>query len=70
VHLLTPFVRYIDEAQDNLLIDALGKPLNFIQELTSLSLVVLRRLCDNPDGLFWAGDTAQVRGTTPFACCR
>ncbi|KAG1738629.1 uncharacterized protein EDB91DRAFT_1347576 [Suillus paluster] len=35
---------YVDEAQDNLLIDAL----------------VLRRLCRNPDGLFWAGDTAQM----------
>ncbi|KAG2132368.1 hypothetical protein DEU56DRAFT_981701 [Suillus clintonianus] len=35
---------YVDEAQDNLLIDAL----------------VLRRLCRNPDGLFWAGDTAQT----------
>ncbi|KZT08921.1 uncharacterized protein LAESUDRAFT_675409 [Laetiporus sulphureus 93-53] len=37
---------YVDEAQDNLLIDA---------------LVVLRMLCNNPDnGLFWAGDTAQT----------
>ncbi|KAL7285962.1 hypothetical protein ACG7TL_001077 [Trametes sanguinea] len=35
---------YVDEAQDNLLIDAL----------------VLRRLCRNPHGLFWAGDTAQT----------
>ncbi|KAG1825456.1 uncharacterized protein BJ212DRAFT_276627 [Suillus subaureus] len=35
---------YVDEAQDNLLIDAM----------------VLRRLCRNPDGLFWAGDTAQT----------
>lgn len=36
---------YIDEAQDNLLIDAL----------------VLRTICNNPDaGLFWAGDTAQT----------
>ncbi|TFY57544.1 hypothetical protein EVJ58_g6956 [Rhodofomes roseus] len=36
---------YIDEAQDNLLIDAL----------------VIRSLCSNPDsGLFWAGDTAQT----------
>jgi hypothetical protein len=70
VYLLIRILRYVDEAQDNLLIDALGKPLNFIQELTSSSLVVLRNLCDNPDGLFWAGDTAQVRGTTLFACCR
>ncbi|KAF9050293.1 hypothetical protein BJ165DRAFT_1341573 [Panaeolus papilionaceus] len=35
---------YVDETQDNLLIDAL----------------VLRLLCRNPDGLFWAGDTAQT----------
>ncbi|OSX68101.1 hypothetical protein POSPLADRAFT_1128861 [Postia placenta MAD-698-R-SB12] len=36
---------YIDEAQDNLLIDAL----------------VIRTICNNPDaGLFWAGDTAQT----------
>ncbi|KAG1719550.1 hypothetical protein EDB19DRAFT_1860748 [Suillus lakei] len=35
---------YVDEAQDNLLIDAL----------------VLRRLCSNSKGLFWAGDTAQT----------
>ncbi|KAI6137063.1 hypothetical protein F5141DRAFT_66140 [Pisolithus sp. B1] len=35
---------YVDEAQDNLLIDAL----------------LLRLLCSNPKGLFWAGDTAQT----------
>ncbi|KIK96874.1 hypothetical protein PAXRUDRAFT_273934 [Paxillus rubicundulus Ve08.2h10] len=35
---------YVDEAQDNLLIDAL----------------LLRLICRNPDGLFWAGDTAQT----------
>ncbi|KAI0656844.1 hypothetical protein C8Q70DRAFT_1158814, partial [Cubamyces menziesii] len=35
---------YVDEAQDNLLIDA----------------VVLRTLCRNPHGMFWAGDTAQT----------
>ncbi|KAG1828748.1 hypothetical protein DFJ58DRAFT_737662 [Suillus subalutaceus] len=35
---------YVDEVQDNLLIDAM----------------VLRRLCRNSDGLFWAGDTAQT----------
>ncbi|KAI6137060.1 hypothetical protein F5141DRAFT_1209364 [Pisolithus sp. B1] len=35
---------YVDEAQDNLLIDAL----------------LLRLLCNNPEGLFWAGDTAQT----------
>ncbi|KAF5377280.1 hypothetical protein D9615_006447 [Tricholomella constricta] len=35
---------YVDEAQDNLLIDAL----------------LLRSLSRNADGLFWAGDTAQT----------
>ncbi|KAI5997877.1 hypothetical protein F5J12DRAFT_895738 [Pisolithus orientalis] len=35
---------YVDEAQDNLLIDAL----------------LLRLICCNPEGLFWAGDTAQT----------
>ncbi|KAH8834693.1 hypothetical protein DL96DRAFT_1488848 [Flagelloscypha sp. PMI_526] len=35
---------FVDEAQDNLLIDAL----------------LLRSLCRNPNGLFWAGDTAQT----------
>ncbi|KAH8834708.1 hypothetical protein DL96DRAFT_1808678 [Flagelloscypha sp. PMI_526] len=35
---------YVDEAQDNLMIDAL----------------LLRFLCRNPNGLFWAGDTAQT----------
>ncbi|KAM5542262.1 hypothetical protein V8D89_004135 [Ganoderma adspersum] len=36
--------RYTDEAQDNLIID----------------LLLLRSLCNNPNGLFWAGDTAQT----------
>ncbi|KAH7101434.1 hypothetical protein BKA62DRAFT_703810 [Auriculariales sp. MPI-PUGE-AT-0066] len=35
---------YVDEAQDNLLVDTL----------------MLRIICSNPDGLFWAGDTAQT----------
>ncbi|KAI9436974.1 hypothetical protein H4582DRAFT_1853973 [Lactarius indigo] len=35
---------YVDEVQDNLLIDA----------------KVLRAICCNPDGQFWAGDTAQT----------
>ncbi|KAJ7232862.1 hypothetical protein B0H12DRAFT_1144747 [Mycena haematopus] len=36
--------RYVDETQDNLLIDTL----------------LLRSICHNPNGLFWAGDTAQT----------
>ncbi|KAK0198014.1 hypothetical protein F5146DRAFT_1130958 [Armillaria mellea] len=35
---------YIDEVQDNMLIDTM----------------VLRALCSNAEGLFWAGDTAQA----------
>ncbi|KAJ7237474.1 hypothetical protein B0H12DRAFT_1238216 [Mycena haematopus] len=35
---------YVDETQDNLLVDTL----------------LLRLLCLNPNGLFWAGDTAQT----------
>ncbi|TDL28963.1 hypothetical protein BD410DRAFT_818373 [Rickenella mellea] len=35
---------YVDEAQDNLLVDA----------------QLMRYLCRNPHGLFWAGDTAQT----------
>ncbi|KAL4064739.1 hypothetical protein V8B97DRAFT_2075905 [Scleroderma yunnanense] len=35
---------YVDEVQDNLIIDTL----------------LLRVLCRNPEGLFWAGDTAQT----------
>ncbi|TDL19417.1 hypothetical protein BD410DRAFT_842137 [Rickenella mellea] len=35
---------YVDEVQDNLLIDTL----------------LLRSVCNNPHGLFWAGDTAQT----------
>ncbi|KAI8983190.1 hypothetical protein BD414DRAFT_515715 [Trametes punicea] len=35
---------YVDEAQDNLLVDT----------------HVLRTLCPNPHGMFWAGDTAQT----------
>ncbi|KIN94752.1 hypothetical protein M404DRAFT_372448 [Pisolithus tinctorius Marx 270] len=35
---------YVDEVQDNLIIDT----------------ILLRNLCKNPNGLFWAGDTAQT----------
>ncbi|KAG8798430.1 hypothetical protein FRC17_007467, partial [Serendipita sp. 399] len=41
---------YIDEVQDNLLIDAR----------------LIRSLCGNPHGLFWAGDTAQQITSTAF----
>ena len=54
--------RYVDETQDNLLIDTLCG-VNLLEQtffLTILALTVLRMLCRNPDGLFWAGDTAQT----------
>lgn len=57
------FVRYVDEAQDNLLIDALR---SFSLSIVIMHLdaylffLVLRSLVRNPDGLFWAGDTAQT----------
>ncbi|KAI0089831.1 hypothetical protein BDY19DRAFT_992789 [Irpex rosettiformis] len=35
---------YVDEVQDNLMIDAL----------------LMRKICKHPNGLFWAGDTAQT----------
>ena len=54
------FVRYVDEAQDNLLIDALRSfPLSIVVMHADFFLV-LRSLVRNPDGLFWAGDTAQT----------
>lgn len=57
------FVRYVDEAQDNLLIDALRSfPLSFVimHRDADVFFLVLRYLVRNPDGLFWAGDTAQT----------
>jgi hypothetical protein len=30
------------------------------ESMNELSTLVLRRLCRNSDGLFWAGDTAQT----------
>ena len=55
------FVRYVDEAQDNLLIDALRSfPLSIVIMHAEFFFPVLRSLVRNPDGLFWAGDTAQT----------
>ena len=55
------FVRYVDEAQDNLLIDALRSfSLSIMIMHADLFFLVLRSLVRNPDGLFWAGDTAQT----------
>lgn len=55
--------RYVDEAQDNMLVDALSTPK--IHVITALFptqyRTVLRSLSRNPaNGLFWAGDTAQT----------
>lgn len=51
----------MDEAQDNLLIDALCTfgPCIFVP-LPLITCLVLRLLCSNSAGLFWAGDTAQT----------
>ena len=56
---------YVDEVQDNLLIDALRSCLSFLCDDSCpnpphLFSSVLRSLVRNPDGLFWAGDTAQT----------
>jgi len=54
--------RYVDEVQDNLLIDAKrAKSSDLIRiDNTYCLFVVLRAICRNPDGQFWAGDTAQT----------
>ena len=47
--------------QDNLLIDTLGAHKDFIlRQMANGFPTVLRALCNNGDGLFWAGDTAQT----------
>lgn len=59
---LTAITRYIDEAQDNLLIDAPGRfeRYVFVVVLTTTGVSVIRSLSNNPKGFFWAGDTAQT----------
>ena len=52
--------RYIDEVQDNLLIDTLSTSPPWHLNLAYQTFSVLRTLCNNQHGLFWAGDTAQV----------
>jgi hypothetical protein len=52
--------RYVDEVQDNLLIDARRRH-SLNPTLIALDLyAVLRAICHNPNGQFWAGDTAQT----------
>ncbi|KAJ7652111.1 hypothetical protein DFH06DRAFT_1094341 [Mycena polygramma] len=51
---------YVDETQDNLLIDTLCKWITFLGNPEFNASIVLRTLCQNPNGLFWAGDTAQT----------
>lgn len=52
---------YVDEAQDNLLIDALCMYLTLLFCVSeSYISLVLRLICRNPEGLFWAGDSAQA----------
>ena len=59
--LMSPVHSYVDEVQDNLLIDTLSQyavPLIYFHPLTHVE--VLRAICRRPEGLFWAGDTAQT----------
>jgi hypothetical protein len=60
----THFCRsYVDEVQDNLLIDSLRALLIkvFLSINFTIRFPVLRYISRNRNGLFWAGDTAQVR---------
>lgn len=52
----------MDESQDNLLIDALGRDLFGLGTRIADEAIttVLRGICRNAAGLFWAGDTAQT----------
>ena len=53
--------RYVDEAQDNLLIDTLCKSMHMSEKIIYSRQLVLRSLSKNAStGLFWAGDTAQT----------
>ena len=59
--------RYVDEAQDNLIVDMLCEMFHsvcarsgYFSPYILAAYLVLRALCRNPNGLFWAGDTAQT----------
>lgn len=56
------FPRYVDEVQDNLLIDTLSMYfiLVVLCHVANTQILVLRLLCHDENGLFWAGDTAQT----------
>lgn len=57
---------YVDEAQDNLIGDTAceifrhGAIRSTLLTAPSRTHAVLHRLCTNPNGLFFAGDTAQT----------
>ena len=51
---------YVDEAQDNLLIDALCTILVYLLFSHLMFVSVLRIICGNPEGLFWACDTVEM----------
>jgi hypothetical protein len=59
---------YVDEVQDNLLIDAKCMFLSYLMLFKQIKyfLLVLRLLCRNPHGIFMAGDTAQQITSTAF----
>ena len=56
----------MDEVQDNLLIDTLGMYHISVGIFACLTIQVLRTICPNQHGLFWVGDTAQVRAATMY----
>ncbi|KAI6044090.1 hypothetical protein EDC04DRAFT_459876 [Pisolithus marmoratus] len=51
---------YVDEVQDNLIIDTMRMSTTPLTGTALKLFLVLRILCRNADGLFWAGDTAQT----------
>ena len=58
---------YVDEAQDNLLIDALCTILVYLLFSHLMFVSVLRIICGNPEGLFWACDTVEIVAHAPPA---
>jgi hypothetical protein len=52
---------YVDEVQDLLLIDTRRMFHNWVSSgCILIRVIVIISLCRNPDGLLWAGDTAQT----------
>ena len=53
---------YVDEVQDMLLIDTRRTFIRIVWSICGvlIRVIVIISLCRNPDGLLWAGDTAQT----------